>query len=84
MAFFSPGRGDELLLCVKLSQFLRSLFLLSLSLSSSLSLQQTLTHSTMSFATTANFFYAVVVAGLAYNVFILYAGAIAAKFALRK
>ena len=38
----------------------------------------------MSFAMTANFFYAVVVAGLAYNVFILYAGASAAKLALSK
>ena len=38
----------------------------------------------MSFAMTANFFYAVVVAGLAYNAFILYAGASAAKLALRK
>lgn len=38
----------------------------------------------MSFAMTANFFYAVVVAGLAYNVFILYAGASAAKLALGK
>lgn len=42
------------------------------------------TQNTMSFAMTANFFYAVVVAGLLYNVFILYAGASAAKFALRK
>ena len=38
----------------------------------------------MSFAMTANFFYAVVVAGLAYNVFILSAGASAAKLALSK
>ena len=38
----------------------------------------------MSFAMTANFFYAVVVAGLAYNVFILYAGASAVKLALSK
>ena len=38
----------------------------------------------MSFAMTANFFYAIVVAGLAYNVFILYAGASAAKLALSK
>ena len=37
----------------------------------------------MSFAATANFFYAVVVVGLLYNVFILYAGASAASHALK-
>lgn len=36
-----------------------------------------------SFAATANFFYAVVVVGLLYNLFILYAGASAASHALK-
>ena len=50
----------------------------------SLSPSKTAKKKKMSFAMTANFFYAVVVAGLAYNVFILYAGASAAKLALSK
>ena len=37
---------------------------------------------TMSFAMTANFFYAIVIVGVAYNLFVLYGGASAAKLAL--